>query len=68
VSSPSDIAITFAPIIVASAACASRRLLRVRGRPLSSVNSAFTLDPDELAETVWRLYSERTDAVAVVTA
>jgi len=32
------------------------------------VNSAFTLDPDELAETVWRLYSERTDAVAVVTA
>lgn len=27
-----------------------------------------TLNPDELAETVWRLYSERTDAEAVVTA
>jgi NADP-dependent 3-hydroxy acid dehydrogenase YdfG len=27
-----------------------------------------TLNPDELAETVWRLYSERTEAEAVVTA
>lgn len=27
-----------------------------------------TLNPDDLAETVWRLYSERTDAEAVVTA
>jgi NAD(P)-dependent dehydrogenase (short-subunit alcohol dehydrogenase family) len=26
-----------------------------------------TLDPDDLAETVWRLYSERTDAEAVIT-
>ena len=37
-------------------------------------NAAFgefgvgTLDPGELAETVWRLYSERTDTEAVVTA
>jgi NADP-dependent 3-hydroxy acid dehydrogenase YdfG len=27
-----------------------------------------TLNPDDLAETVWRLYSERTEAEAVVTA
>lgn len=27
-----------------------------------------TLNPDELAETMWRLYSERTEAEAVVSA
>lgn len=30
--------------------------------------TAATLDPDELAETVWRLYSERKEAEAVVNA
>jgi hypothetical protein len=30
--------------------------------------TAATLNPDELAETVWRLYTERTEAEAVVNA
>ena len=30
--------------------------------------TAATLNPDELAETVWRLYTERTNAEAVVNA
>jgi hypothetical protein len=29
---------------------------------------AKTLNPDELAETAWRLYTERTEAEAVVNA
>jgi hypothetical protein len=30
--------------------------------------TAATLNPDELTETVWRLYTERTEAEAVVNA
>lgn len=36
--------------------------------PAFSELGVGTLNPDDLAETVWRLYSERTDAEAVVTA
>jgi short-subunit dehydrogenase len=40
----------------------------MQANPEMSGIEAATLNPDDLAETVWRLYSERTEAEAVVTA
>lgn len=40
----------------------------MRHDPSFAELSVATLNPDDLAETVWRLYSERTDAEAVVNA
>jgi NAD(P)-dependent dehydrogenase (short-subunit alcohol dehydrogenase family) len=40
----------------------------MRQNPAFGELGVGTLNPDDLAETVWRLYSERTDAEAVVTA
>jgi len=51
---------------VASAACASRPA--TTGSRQTPVFGELGVGTLELAETVWRLYSERTDAVAVVTA
>jgi hypothetical protein len=70
-SSPIDSAMTFdiAPIMVArSAASKSGRSTPASLARFTTDSSTHTLNPDRLADTLWRLYSERTEAEAVINA